>query len=165
MDSLGSFLHDLLKPLVVVAIIIILILTVSGDLLGMLLSMRLIGTGGRLSTPPDIAIYEDVGCTISLSYIDWGSLQPGMARNVTMYIRNEGSGGTSLSLSTTSWQPANISWYMNLTWSYGGRALLPHEVVEATLTLWSSSSPEFTDYLIAYDVRDFSFDVVINAMS
>ena len=87
-----------------------------------------------------------------------------MARNVTMHIRNEGNGGTILSLSTANWQPANISSYMNLTWTYNGRALLPHDVVEVTLTLWSSSSPEFTGYLVAYDVRDFSFDVVINAM-
>jgi len=165
MDSLTSFLHDLLKPLVVIAIVIILFLAVSGDLLGLLLSMRLIGTRGRIDAPPNIAIYEDSNCTSSLSYIDWGSLEPGIARNVTMYIHNEGSGGTRLSLSTTGWQPANISSYMNLTWTYGGRALLQHEVVKVTLTLWSSASPEFTEYLIAYDVRDFSFDVVINAMS
>jgi len=165
MDSLTSFLHDLLKPLVVVAIIVILILIVSGDLLGLLLSMRLIGTRGRIDAPPNIAIYEDSNCMSSLSYIDWGSLEPGIARNVTMYIRNEGTGGTSLSLSTTGWQPANISSYMDLTWTYGGRALLPHEAVKVTLTLWSSSSPDFTEYLIAYDVRDFSFDIVINAMS
>ena len=165
MDSVTSFFHDLLKPLVVIAIIIILLLTVSDDLLGLLLSIRLIGTRGRLSAPPDIAIYEDVGCTISLFYIDWGSLEPGMARNVTMYIRNEGNGGTNLSLSSTNWQPANISGYMNLTWTYSGAALLPHDAVEVKLTLWSSSSPEFIDYLVAYDVRDFSFDVVINAMS
>jgi hypothetical protein len=164
-DSVTSFLHDLLKPLVVIAIIIILILTVSGDLLGLLLSIRLVGTGGRISASPNIAIYEDVYCTISLSYIDWGSLEPGLTRNVTMYIRNEGTGGTTLSLSTANWQPANISSYMNLTWTYGGRGLLPHDVVEVTLTLWSSYSPSFAEYLIAYDVRDFSFDVVINAMS
>jgi len=165
MDSIGSFFNDLLKPLVVIAVIVILILAVSGDLLGLLLSIRLIGTQGRIDAPPNIAIYEDVSCASSLSYIDWGSLEPGMARNVTMYIRNEGTGGTSLSLSTTSWQPANISSYMSLTWTYGGRALLQHEVVKVTLTLWSSASPEFAEYLIAYDVRDFSFDIVINAMS
>lgn len=164
MDSVTSFLHDLLKPLVVVAIIIILVLTISGDLMGLLLSIRLIGTGGRLSTPPNIAIYQDVNCTISLSYIDWGNLEPGMARNVTMYVRNEGNDGTTLSLSTANWQPANISSYMNLTWTYSGWALLPHDVVQVTLTLWSSSSPSFSEYLIAYDVRDFSFDVVFNAM-
>jgi hypothetical protein len=165
MDSVTSFLHDLLKPLVVIAIVIILVLTISGELMGLLLSIRLIGTGGRLSTPPNIAIYQDVNCTVSLSYIDWGSLEPGMARNVTMYIRNEGTSGTTLSLSTANWQPANISSYMNLTWTYGGRALLPHDVVKVGLTLWSSSSPKFTEYLVAYDVRDFSFDIVINAMS
>ena len=165
MDSVTSFLHDLLKPLVVIAVIVILILAVSSDLLGLLLSIRLIGTRGRIDAPPNIAIYQDVNCTISLSYIDWGSLEPGMARNVTMYIRNEGTGGTSLSLSTTSWQPANISSYMNLTWTYGGRAMPPHEIVKVILTLWSSSSPKFAEYLIAYNVRDFSFDIVINAMS
>lgn len=47
MDSVTSFLHDLLKPLVVIAIIVILLLTVSGDLMGLLLSIRLVGTGGE----------------------------------------------------------------------------------------------------------------------
>jgi len=165
MGSTTSVFHDMLKPLIVIAIIISLLLFVSDDLLGLLLSVRLIGTKGRIEAPPNIAIYEDVGCTISLSYIDWGSLEPGMARNVTMYIRNEGNGGTSLSLSTANWQPTNISDYMNLTWTYKGATLLPHAVVNVTLTLWSSSSREFTEYLIAYDVKDFSFDIVINAMS
>jgi hypothetical protein len=164
MDS-SSFLHDLLKSLVIMAIVVVLLYTVSSNLLGLLLSMRLIGTRGRIDAPPNIAIYEDANCTSPLSYIDWGSLEPGMARNVTIYIRNEGNGGTILSLSTSNWEPANITSYMNLTWTYAGQALLPHDVVNMTLTLRSSSSPEFTEYLAAYDVKNFSFDIIINAVS
>jgi len=88
-----------------------------------------------------------------------------MTRNTTMYIRNEGNGEVELQLEAASWEPANISSYLNLTWNYDGAAVLPIEMVEVTLTLSSSSSPDFTEYLVAYDVREFSFDIIISAFS
>jgi len=164
-DSPSSLLHDMLKPLLVIAIVIVLFLFVSEGLLGLFSSVRLIGTRGNIKSPPYIAIYQNSNCTSPVSYIDWGSVEQGMARNTTLYIRNEGNGKTSLSLDTTNWQPANISNYMNLTWNYNGEALFPSETVQVTLTLSSSSSPDFTEYLIAYDVTEFSFDIIINAFS
>ena len=155
----------MLKPLVVIAIVIVLFLFVSEGLLGLFSSIRLISTRGNLESPPYIAIYQDSNCTNPVYYIDWGSIEPGIIRNTTVYIHNEGNGKTSLSLNTTNWQPANISSYMNLTWSYSGAALFPSETAEVTMTLSSSSSLDFTEYLVAYDVREFSFDIIINAFS
>jgi len=155
----------MLKPLVVIAIFAILILCMSKLIVGWLSFTRLISTKGNLQHPPNIAIYQDSNCTSPVSYINWGSLEPGMSRNTTMFIRNEGSEKVRLNLDATNWQPANISNYMNLTWNYKGAAVFPSETVEVTLTLSSSSSQGFTEYLVAYDVREFSFDIIISAFS
>jgi len=155
----------MLKPLIVIVIFITLILCASQLIVGWLSFTRLISTKGNLQHPPNIAIYEDNSCTSPVSYINWGSLEPGMARNSTMYIRNEGSEKVELQVDAMNWRPANISNYMNLTWNYKGEAVFPSETVKVTLTLSSSSSPDFTEYLVAHDVKEFSFDIIISAFS
>ncbi len=164
-DSSSSLFHDMLKPLIVIAILVILILLSSEALVGLFSFTRLINTRGNLQHPPNIAIYQDSTCTTPLFNIHWGSLEPGMARKTTIYIRNEGDEEVELYLEAASWEPTNISSYLNLTWNYNGAAVLPIETVEVTLTLSSSSSPDFTEYLVAYDVREFSFDIIITAFS
>lgn len=164
-DSSSSLFHDMLKPLVVLAILVILILVVSEVLQGLFSFTRLIDTRVNLQHPPDIAIYQDSNCTIPVSYIDWGSLEPGLTRKTTMYICNEGTEEVGLLVEAANWEPANISSYLNLTWNYNGVALFPSKTIEVTLTLSSSSSPDFTEYLVAYDVREFSFDIIIGAFS
>jgi len=155
----------MLKPLVVIAIFIVLVLLMSEVLVGWLSFTRLVSTKGNLYNPPNIAIYQDSNCTSPVYQVDWGSLEPGMTRDTTMYIRNIGEGKVELSLDATNWRPANISNYLNLTWSYSGAAVFPSETVKVTLTLSSSSSPDFTEYLVAHDVREFNFDIIITAFS
>jgi len=155
----------MLKPLVVIAILVILILLSSEALVGLFSFTQLINTRGNLQHPPNIAIYQDSSCKTPLFNIDWGSLEPGMTRNAKIYIRNEGDEEVELHLESASWEPANISSYLNLTWNYNGAAVLPIETVEVTLNLSSSSSPDFTEYIAAYDVRAFSFDIIISAFS
>jgi len=155
----------MLKPLIVIVIFSVLILFVSDALLGQFSSLRLIGTGGNIQSPPNIGVYQDFNGTSPVSYVDWGSIEPGLTRNVTIYIRNEGEVKVDLSLDTTDWKPTNISNYMNLTWDYNGAALFPSEIAQIELTLSSSSSSDFIRYLATYDVKEFSFNIVINAIS
>lgn len=155
----------MLKPFMVIAIVLILVLLVSEAFLGQFSSLRLIGTRGNLYSPPNIGIYQDSNGTNPVSYIDWGSVEPGLTKNMTIYICNEGKGKVNLSLNTTGWNPSNISSYMALTWSYNGSPLFPTEIIQVTFSLSSSSSPEFIRYLVAYDVKEFSFNIVINAFS
>jgi len=53
--------------------------------------------------------------------------------------------------------------YLNLTWNYADTPIGPREEIYVSLTLRASSSYSFADYLIANDVRAFSFDIVIYA--
>lgn len=162
-DSPYSLFHDVLKPLVVIAIVLILFLVVSQGLVDLFSSIRLMDTRGNLYTDSYIEIYQDSNCTNLLSWIDWGSVEPGMTRNTTVYIRNEAKQNVNLAVDTTNWQPENISRYMNLTWDYNGVAVFPGEIIQVTFALSSSSSLDFTNYLIAHDVSEFSFDIIINA--
>jgi len=95
--------------------------------------------------------------------IDWGTISPGSSTNRTFYIRSVSNFEATLNLDTTSWNPANISDYISLSWSYDGTSLNPGETVQVTLTLSASSSSSFINYLIANDVKDFNFDIVITA--
>ena len=155
----------MIKPLLVIAIVIVLVLLVSEAFLGQFSSFRLISSKGNIQTPPNIGIYWDSNGTNATSSIEWGSVEPGLTKNVTVYIFNEGNGKAYLSLNTTDWEPANISRYMNLTWNYNGAAIYPDEAIKVTLTLSAASSPDFINYLITYDVKGFNFDIIINATS
>jgi len=164
-DSPSSLFHDMLKPFIVIAIVIVLVLFVSNGLLGQFSSLRLISSKGNIETPPNIGIYWDSNGTNPVSSVDWGNVEPDLTRNVTVYIVNEGNGKVYLSLNTTNWEPANISRYMNLAWNYDGAAIYPDEAIKVTLALSAVSSPDFINYLITYDVKGFNFDIVINATS
>jgi len=52
---------------------------------------------------------------------------------------------------------------MNLSWSYNGTPLNPSEIIQVTLTLSAPLSDSFIYYLIANDVKDFNFDIIIAA--
>jgi hypothetical protein len=101
-----------------------------------------------------MGVYSDINCTSKVGSIDWGSLQPGSLKKVSVYIRNEGGIPIYLSLSTTSWQPSSASTFMNLDWNYSEKKIYPSEVVPMILEL--SISPNIKA------ITTFSFNIVIS---
>jgi len=112
----------------------------------------IIGSRGNLKID-GVGVYKDRSCIVAITYLDWGTLEPGSVRNATLYIRNEGNHGVTLFLATDNWNPVNTSSYMVLSWNYDGRMLGSLESVEVTLTLSVS--------LEVQNIADFSFDVII----
>ena len=100
-----------------------------------------------------VSVYWDGGCTNAVSSIDWGMLEPGSNKNMAVYIRNEGNSVSTLSMSTSNWNPSDASDYMTLSWDYGGQSINPDEVVQVTFTLSVSASIE--------GITSFSFDITI----
>jgi hypothetical protein len=100
-----------------------------------------------------IGVYWDSECIDPVASIDWGMIEPGAIKNVTVYVRNEGNTTATISLSTENWNPANASNYMNLTWDYTGQVIDVGEVVQVTLSLSVSNTIE--------GITNFSFDIVI----
>jgi hypothetical protein len=100
-----------------------------------------------------VGVYWDSGCSQSVSVIDWGSVEPGAVKNVTIYVRNEGNTPATLSLQTSNWNPANATDYISLSWNYNGQTIDLNQVIGVTLSLSISSNIE--------GITTFSFDIVI----
>jgi hypothetical protein len=115
-------------------------------------STTIIASHGSLKID-GVGVYDDKDCTTATSYLDWGILEPGSTKNITVYIRNEGNHQATIFLASGNWHPLNASSYMHLVWNYDGEALDPMEVAELALTLSVSSAAE--------NIIDFSFDVTI----
>jgi hypothetical protein len=100
-----------------------------------------------------VGVYDDRDCISAMTYLDWGTLEPGATKNIKVYIRNEGNHQATVFLTAENWNPVIASNYMHLDWNYSGEKLDPMDVAELTLTLSVSSNAE--------NMLDFSFDVII----
>ncbi len=103
----------------------------------------------------DVGVYSDENCSDDVSFIDWGNIEPGLVKNVSLFFRNEGTVAADLFLSTDNWSPSNASEFLTLTWDYSGRTLDLFEIVPITLTLQVSPSVS--------GIKSFSFDIIIGA--
>jgi len=100
-----------------------------------------------------VEVYWDYACTGSVSSINWGKLDPGSTKDVTLYLRNEGNSALILSMSTSNWSPSSAADYMTLGWDYGGQSINADEVVQVTFVLSISASIE--------GITTFNFDITI----
>ena len=103
----------------------------------------------------NVGVYWDGECSSNVSFIDWGEIGPGSVKDVSLFIRNEGTIAERLFLSTDYWSPSNASEFMTLTWDYNGQTIDPFEIVLVTLTLQVSSE--------VAEISSFSFDIIIGA--
>jgi hypothetical protein len=118
------------------------------------LSNRTITNAGTVKTV-GVGVYWDQALTNPVSSISWGTIEPGLNVNKTVYIRNEGNTAATLSMETSNWSPASASSYMTLSWNYGGQTLAVNAVRQVTFTLAVSSS--------ITGITSFSFDITITA--
>jgi hypothetical protein len=107
------------------------------------------------ATSGDIHIetYWDNRCTERISSIDWGSLNPGTNKTVTLFLKNKGRTSVALSYYSSNWQPSEIANYLSLTWDYTGQSIEFKEVVQIIFTLYVSENAE--------TIETFSFDIDI----
>ena len=109
------------------------------------------------SPPPEpeieIDIYSDSACTQAISNVVWGSISVGGVKSQTIYVKNSGDDGVTLSLSADNWSPANAANYLQFSWDYDGSTIASGEVRGIVLTLSVASSVSGVD--------TFSFDIVI----
>lgn len=102
-------------------------------------------------------IYWDQGCTSRTLSFDWGSIEPGLNKTFTVYIRNEGDSAACLFMATSNWAPSAALSYMALNWNYSGQILSVDQVIPLELTL--AVSPSITG------ITHFSFDTTIATTS
>jgi hypothetical protein len=99
-----------------------------------------------------IKVYWDDSLTSEVNAVDWGTIEPGNQKNVTVYVYNEGSTPITLNISADNWIPSTASQYISLSWNYTGQELSAAASMRLTLTL--TVSADITG------ISDFSFDII-----
>ncbi len=101
-----------------------------------------------------IDVYSDPDCRNSMGSIVWGLLSPGQAKNVTVYVRNEGETNTVLSLSAYNWTPTEASNFMRITSDYTGAPLRPGQALPLVVTLTVDQNiSQITDFGVTIDIN------------
>ena len=101
-------------------------------------------------------IYWDQTCTDTITEFDWGKIQAGSNKTLSIYIRNEDNRPVLLSLSTSNWNPSISTDYMSLKWNYSGQILQINEVIPLQITLTTNSTIN--------GIAEFSFTTTITAI-
>jgi hypothetical protein len=102
-------------------------------------------SSGAVDGAVGIETYWDSKCTQRVSSIEWGSLEPGTTKTVTLFLKNRGK--------NSDLQPTEIANYLTMTWDYTGQAITFKEVTQVIFTLCVSENAE--------TIAAFSFDIDI----
>ena len=100
-----------------------------------------------------VEVYFDAECTNRTSTIDWGYIRPGGAKNIAVYIKNNGTVPMILSYNITSWSPPEAQNYITFSWNAEGAIVNGGQVIQVTLSLAVDENVS--------DISSFSFDLVI----
>jgi hypothetical protein len=102
------------------------------------------GKGGTNTL--ETGVYNNYQCTDPLSSIDWGMIEAGASKNMTCFIKNEGTTAMLLSLKTSNWNPKTAFKEITITWDYDGQPLNPSEVIQVLLTLSVLHTTDLTNF-------------------
>lgn len=119
---------------------------------GVLSSSQNIQNSGNIKAV-GVGVYTDSGCTTKAARVDWGALTPGATKNVTLYVRNEGTTNVVLSMITNNWTSTQASSYITLTWNKQGQTLSRQSTTTAMLMLRVSADVTGVD--------SFGFSIVM----
>ncbi|HDI07312.1 MAG TPA: hypothetical protein ENF76_03000 [Candidatus Bathyarchaeota archaeon] len=120
--------------------------------LSLLMANQTIPNTGNVETV-GVGVYWESTCENNVTSIDWGYLEPGETKNVTVYIQNSGSVPVILTMDTDNWQPSTASTYISVNWNRQNYVLTPGSVVETLISIHVSES--------ITDITSFSFDLII----
>lgn len=95
----------MVKPLALLLIVAVLGFTLV--VFSLLQSSVRIGGRGAVKVV-GVEVFSNSNCTIPVSFIDWGMVEPSSMNNATVYVRNEGNVAASISLATENWNPQTL---------------------------------------------------------
>lgn len=108
-------------------------------------------TKGLLSKPA-VSVYSDPGMTQPVSPIDWGEMDGGVAKAVTIYAKNSGNVAVILTVSTNNLSPSELSSKMIFSVDSVGKTVPVNGSLPVKFTLTIDGSATF---------GSFSFDIMI----
>jgi len=83
----------------------------------------------------DFEVTWDKRGTQPVSSFDWGSLEPGTSKTITVYIKNNQKTQITLNYALTNWDNIENSNFLTLEWDYDGHPLRFKETIQVTFTL------------------------------
>jgi hypothetical protein len=124
-----------LGPIIVLAITIIAIVTVSTTFAALSVNQK-VPSSGSVTVSANLGVFSDGACQNATSTINWGTPTPGTNVTRTVYIKNTGSGvSLSLSMATSNWIPENANGPITAVWNQNGARLYPGQSTPAIITL------------------------------
>ena len=142
--------------IVVTAAIVLLAYALSLSLLGPVVSSlqtnKTIASSGSVRAI-GVGVYWNANGTNPVTSLNWGMINPNSTQSKICYIENTGNQTLTLSMSTSSWSPANCTLFMQFGWNLTGATLSAGQTKAALLSLEVLPSVE--------GITTFSFDVTI----
>lgn len=111
-----------------------------------------------------VEAYWDENLENKTEEINWDIIWVGSSKNVTLFLRSVSTVETLLKLNTTNWNPTNISNNMGLSWNYDEIPIDQGEIIQVTITLSTTYSEPFVEYIMSTNMKEFSFDIIIYAI-
>jgi len=138
-------------------IAVIVAVTLIGALAGSLVTYALLSGSVRVPTRAQVKcvgvdVFSDANCTVRMTQIDFGFLDPGQTKNYSVYVKSQSNVEMTLTMTTEDWNPSNATAVVGLSWDCQGRQVSAGTVVLANFTLTMSQT---TDGL-----SDFTFTIV-----
>ncbi len=146
--------HGIILRVSLAIVIGALLVSLFGTTLSLVHNSRTVASGGSVKGI-GVGIYWDSSCANRVSSINWGVVEPGADKTVTIYVRNEGNAVAALSKTAQNWNPSEASSYMTLNWNYAGQTLSVNQVLQVRLTLVVSSTTS--------GITSFGFDITVTA--
>ena len=103
----------------------------------------------------NIGRIKTIGCEVTPTEIDWGTLTPNQTATKTIQITNNGTTNITLTYTTQEWNPPETEQYITLTWNYTNQTIQPNQTTTIQLTLYIK--PEI------HDITNFQFTITITA--
>jgi hypothetical protein len=114
---------------------------------------RIPSTGKVFIVSLGVDVFWDPECSNQVSEVDWGVLEPGDSKNVSVYVKNTGNKALILSMNATDWAPATAETYITVTWDAEDAQLSDGGVLKVSITLSVSAGVS--------GITDFQFSIVI----
>ena len=138
---------------------VVVLSAVIGALAGSLVTYGLLSGAVRVSTRAQVKsvgvdVFNDADCTVQLTMIDWGFLEPGQTKNCSAYLKSTSNVVIAVSMITESWNPANATSLIGCSWDAQGRQISADGVIAVNFTLTLNQSTT--------GLKSFSFTIVIS---
>ncbi len=113
-----------------------------------------VGSHGKVKTI-GVAAFSNAACTVPLTQIDWGVLEPGQSVSNIFWLKSTGNIQSTLSMSTSNYVPIGAQQFLTTNWNSTGIVIQPSQVIAVNVTLTVS------DTIVG--ITDFSYDIVISS--